>query len=172
MSLHDEAKYSERQDRQRLVFALFLFLAGLAAGLQALEFFYHRHDFPLINLLHNALLLSQVLLVLYLVINLVRLIGLARNVACNRGMELVGSFVGKTSLYALSASWFFTWFMAITLTEWTDPIGLFHTIRADGALLPAPYYFQFLLCCMLLSYSVSFFVLYWRDGADEREAQA
>jgi hypothetical protein len=173
MSTNPQARLAEAFERHRLIFVLFIFLLGLAQGVRALEYYYPRSDHEWMNVLHIVLLAAQVLAVAVLMIYSARILGRRSGVSRQRCRSmLMESYVERTSFTALAISWFFTFVMAQLVGEWTESDVMFYGPHDPASLLPATYYLELLTCCMTLSYSIVFIVLYLRSttGGEEIEA--
>ena len=168
-----QARLAEAFERHRLIFVGFIFLIGLGQGSRALEYYYPRSDFGWMNVLHNALFVSQLLALVVLFIYTGRILagrsGVSRKLCRSMLME---SYVERTSFSALAISWFFTFFMATAIGEWTEPDVIFYGPHDPASLLPATYYLELLTCILTLSYSIVFFVLYLRSNTGGEEIEA
>jgi hypothetical protein len=169
MSLSAQAKLAEVQERQVLLSALSLLMLGLIAGISALGYYYSPRENTWMFLLQVGVLLFSLLTLLVLLINTGLL---AARVGLHKRRTVLEGFVQGANLRALGVSWCFTFFMAIVLAAWTDPGLPLFSRHVPAALFPAPFYFQFLICCMLLSYSLVCFAVYWLGSADDEKNAA
>ena len=169
MSMNQEAQLAETIERQRLLFAFFIFLFGLSQAVQALEFYFSRPDYPVVNFLHNALLLCQLAGLAMLVAGSLRVFRRSCPVSADtRRRMLVESFVEKSNVTALAFSWIFTFAATQLVAMWTRPSVLFHGPHDPASLFHPRYYFSLVIAGMSLSYSLAFFVLV-RRGDDATE---
>ena len=168
-----QARLAEAFERHRLIFVWFIFLIGLGQGSRALEYYFPRSDFGWMKILHIVLLIAQLLALTVLLVYTGRILGGRSGASRQRCRSmLMESYVERTSLAALAASWFFTFLMASALGEWTEPDVIFYGSHDPSSLLPATYYLELLTCILTLSYSIVFFVLYLRSNTGGEEIEA
>ena len=168
-----QARLAEAFERHRLIFVWFIFLIGLGQGTRALEYYYPRSDFGWMKILHIVLLIAQLLALTVLLVYTGRILGGRSGASRQRCRSmLMESYVERTSLAALAASWLFTFLMASALGEWTEPDVIFYGSHDPSSLLPATYYLELLTCILTLSYSIVFFVLYLRSNTGGEEVEA
>jgi hypothetical protein len=166
MPKNPQAGLAETIERHRVTFVLFIFLIGLGQGSRVLEYHYPGSDYAWMHVIRYVLLLVQVLLLVLLLIQTVRIFG--RGTGCSRQRcrsMLMESYVERTSFIALAVSWFFTFVMAQLLGEWTESDVIFYGPHDPASLFPATYYLELLTCLLTLSYSIVFFALYLRSNA-------
>ena len=168
-----QARLAEAFERHRLIFVGFIFLIGLGQGSRALEYYFPRSDFGWMKILHIVLLIAQLLALTVLLVYTGRILGGRSGASRQRCRSmLMESYVERTSLAALAASWLFTFLMASALGEWTEPDVIFYGSHDPSSLLPATYYLELLTCILTLSYSIVFFVLYLRSNTGGEEVEA
>jgi hypothetical protein len=168
-----QARLAEAFERHRLIFVWFIFLIGLGQGSRALEYYFPRSDFGWMKILHIVLLIAQLLALTVLLVYTGRILGGRSGASRQRCRSmLMESYVERTSLAALAASWLFTFLMASALGEWTEPDVIFYGSHDPSSLLPATYYLELLTCILTLSYSIVFFVLYLRSNTGGEEVEA
>ena len=168
-----QARLAEPFERHRLIFVWFIFLIGLGQGSRALEYYFPRSDFGWMKILHIVLLIAQLLALTVLLVYTGRILGGRSGASRQRCRSmLMESYVERTSLAALAASWLFTFLMASALGEWTEPDVIFYGSHDPSSLLPATYYLELLTCILTLSYSIVFFVLYLRSNTGGEEVEA
>ena len=168
-----QARLAEAFERHRLIFVWFIFLIGLGQGSRALEYYFPRSDFGWMKILHIVLLIAQLLALTGLLVYTGRILGGRSGASRQRCRSmLMESYVERTSLAALAASWLFTFLMASALGEWTEPDVIFYGSHDPSSLLPATYYLELLTCILTLSYSIVFFVLYLRSNTGGEEVEA
>ncbi len=166
MNLSLQAKLAESADQYLVTWPLFFGLIGLNTGAQALQFFYSPQELAWLQWLNLAL---KVAMMGALVLMMWRLSRFMRNAkACkSRGVVFLEGFLNRSNLQALAFSWFFTFFVAQGLEEWTEP-GAFLFIARDAAgMQTTGFYFDVLTCCQCVSYALLFFLLSWRQGGGE-----
>ena len=166
MPRNPQAGLAEAIERHRVTFVLFIFLVGLGQGSRVLEYYYPRGNYEWVSVLHNVLFVSQLLAVMVLLIQTVRLLGRGSGKSRQRCRSmLMESYVERTSFIALAVSWFFTFVMAQLIGEWTESDVMFYGAHDPASLFPATYYLELLTCLLTLSYSIVFFALYLRSNA-------
>lgn len=158
MSPSAQAKLAETQERQVLLSALSLFMLGLIAGIGAAGYYYSPHEYAWMFLLQIGVLLVSLLMLLVLLINTGLL---AARAGLHKRRRVLDSFMQGANFRAIAVSWFSSFLIAIVLSVWTDPDLMLFDRHVPASLFPAPFYFELLICCMLLSYSLVCFALYW-----------
>jgi hypothetical protein len=166
MNLSLQAKLAESADRYLTSWPLFLGLIGLNNAVQALQFFYSIQEFTWMQVLHPAVKVTVLGAVALLLWRSARFAKYAK--ACNsRSLFFLEGFLNRINLQALAFSWFFTFFAAQGLGEWTEPEVFLYGAQDLASLQPVRFYFHVLLSCLCVSYALCFFLLSHLQGGEE-----